>query len=108
MDISEKNVLCGANSYVEKYYFNQEHKVLPESVQKELQAMCVLFTEEVGGILTVGFNDDGSIELVPDHEAADYYYDEIEAQLKVRALMAKHEELFGQLTQYYNMIVKKK
>ena len=46
-------VLCGANSYEQKYYFNEEDfGSLPESIKKELHIMCVLYTEDVGGVLT--------------------------------------------------------
>ena len=52
-------VLCGSNGYNRKYYFNEEFSSLPEAVQKELQIMCVWFTEECGGILTMEFGEDG-------------------------------------------------
>ena len=46
-----RSVLCGANAYEQKYYFNKEqYGNLPQSVQDELHIICVLFTEEVGGI----------------------------------------------------------
>ena len=51
--MEENTVLCGANSYEQKYYFNQDFDSLPESVKRELQVMCVLYTEDVGGILTL-------------------------------------------------------
>ena len=51
--MDEKIVLCGANSYQQKYYFNSQFKALPENIRQELQIMCVLFTEDVGGILTL-------------------------------------------------------
>ena len=44
-------VLCGANSYEEKYYFNEDFAALPDAIKKELRIMCVLFVSEVGGIL---------------------------------------------------------
>ena len=56
-------VLCGASSYEQKYYFNQDFASLPETVKQELQIMCVLFTEDVGGILTLEFDEDGSLQL---------------------------------------------
>ena len=40
----ENIILCGANSYQQKYYFNEKFKLLPENIKKELQIMCVLFT----------------------------------------------------------------
>ena len=35
-------VLCGASSYEQKYYFNQDFASLPDAVKQELQIMCVL------------------------------------------------------------------
>ena len=57
-------VLCGASSYEQKYYFNQDFASLPEAVKQELQIMCVLFTEDVGGILTLEFDEDGSLQFL--------------------------------------------
>ena len=31
-----KVVLCGANAYEKKYYFNKEFSKIPESIQEEL------------------------------------------------------------------------
>ena len=41
----DSTVLCGANSYVEKYYLNEQFSGLPESIKQELQIMCVMYTE---------------------------------------------------------------
>ena len=48
-------VLCGASAYEMKYYFNEEFCGLPDSVKEELHILCVLFTEEVGGVVTIAF-----------------------------------------------------
>lgn len=37
-------ILCGANAYEKKYYFNERFKQIPQSVQDELHIICVLFT----------------------------------------------------------------
>ena len=37
-------LLCGANSYEQKYYFNPDFNKLPQSVQDELHILCVLYT----------------------------------------------------------------
>ena len=47
----DKVVLCGANSYEEKYYLNPRFSNLPKQIQDELKVMCVLYTNDVGGIL---------------------------------------------------------
>ena len=45
-------VLCGANAYEKKYYFNNKFDKIPENIKEELHIICVLFTEEVGGVFT--------------------------------------------------------
>ena len=63
MDMSEekRTVLCGANAYEMKYYFNEQFNGIPESVKNELHILCVLFTEEVGGVFTIAFEEDGTV-----------------------------------------------
>ena len=70
-------VLCGASAYEQKFYFNQDFNALPDHVKKELQIMCVLFTEDVGGILTLEFAQDGTLEFKTEALEADARYDEI-------------------------------
>ena len=72
--MDEKIVLCGANSYQQKYYFNPQFKALPENIRQELQIMCVLFTEDVGGILTLEFDKDGNLEFQVSAEEGDWSY----------------------------------
>ena len=59
----EKVVLCGASAYEQKYYFNQDFDSLPESIKQELHIMCVLYTEDIGGIMTLEFDDNGSLQF---------------------------------------------
>ena len=74
----ERVVLCGASSYEQKYYFNRDFSALPESVRNELQVLCVLYTEDVGGVLTLEFNEEGSLEFKVAAADGDYLFDEIE------------------------------
>ena len=37
----ENIILCGANSYQQKYYFNEKFKLLPENIKKELQTRII-------------------------------------------------------------------
>ena len=61
--MDEEMVLCAASSYEQKYYLNPEFESLPEAVKQELQIMCVLFTEEIGGIFTLEFDDHGNLQF---------------------------------------------
>ena len=89
--MAENLVLCGANSYVEKYYFNEQFSGLPEAVKQELQIMCVLFTEDIGGVLILEFTPEGSLEFRVEAEENDYLFDEIVTNMPVRGKMTKEE-----------------
>ena len=102
---TETVVLCGANSYEEKFYFNPDFSRIPESVRQELQILCVLFTEEAGGILTLEFMRDGTLILKTMADEYDYYYDEIEAGFQVRKLRKEKKELFESLEEYYRVFM---
>ena len=79
-------VLCGASAYEQKYYLNEDFKSLPSQVQDELKIMCVLFTEDVGGILTLVFDEDGKLLLETSADEGDLLYDEIGSELKIRQI----------------------
>ena len=65
----ENVVLCVSNSYEKKYYFNPDFDKLPDDVKNELKIMCVLFTEEVGGILDMEFDEELEYKIVGSTEA---------------------------------------
>lgn len=101
--MSEQAVLCGANAYEQKYYFNEQFAGLPKSVKEELQVLCVLFTEEVGGIFTIRFAEDGSVLLETQFDETDFYYDEISSGLMIREVRTKRKELFESLANYFKV-----
>ena len=101
--MEENTVLCGANSYLQKYYFNQEFDSLPQEVKQELQIMCVLFTEDVGGILTLGFDEKGNLEFKVTSEEGDYLFDEIGSVLKIKQYQEEKRELLEALELYYRV-----
>lgn len=103
----ERVVLCGANAYEQKYYFNQIFKGIPQSIQEELHIICVLFTEEVGGVFTIVFEPDGSVSLETDAEEDDIYYDEIGSGLLVSEIRRRRQELLESLSLYYRVFVLK-
>ncbi len=100
-------VLCGANAYEQKYYFNQDFKQIPQSMQEELHIMCVLFTEEVGGIFTIVFEEDGTLEFETTAAEEDYLYDEISSGLLIREIRNKKQEMLEALSLYYRVFVLK-
>ena len=103
----EKMVLCGANSYDMKYYFNEKFNGIPESVKNELHILCVLFTEEVGGIFTIGFDEEGNVLLETNADDDDIYYDDISSGLMVAEVRRQRRELWESLSIYYRGVILK-
>ena len=75
--MEEEIVLCAASAYEQKFYLNPEFNALPEGIRQELQIMCVLYTEDVGGVLMLVFDEEGNLELKVDHREEDFTFDEI-------------------------------
>ncbi|MBR6909593.1 MAG: hypothetical protein IKN35_04835 [Lachnospiraceae bacterium] len=98
-------VLCGANAYEKKYYFNKKFSKLPESIQKELHIICVLFTEEVGGLFYIVFDEDGGVSLETNADDDDIYYDEISSGLLAGEIRRTRAELLESLSIYYRMAI---
>lgn len=101
----KRMVLCGANAYEQKYYFNEKFAAIPESIKEELHVICVLFTEEVGGIFTIVFEEDGSINLETNAEEDDLLYDEISSGLLVREIRRNRQEMLESLQLYYRVFI---
>lgn len=98
-------VLCGANAYEQKYYFNSEFDKIPDSIKEELHVICVLFTEEIGGIITMVFEEDGSISIETNASSDDLLYDEIGSGLLVREIQRNRQEMFESLQLYYRVFI---
>lgn len=99
----DRVVLCGASAYEQKYYLNEDFKGLPSQIQDELKIMCVLFTEDVGGVLTLVFDEDGELLLEVSADEGDLLYDEIGSELKIRQIQREKEELLQALELYYRV-----
>ena len=65
-------VLCGASAYEQKYYFNPIFEKIPKSIQDELRIICTLFTEEVGGVITLVFEEDGALSIDTEYAEDDF------------------------------------
>ncbi len=99
----EKVVLCGANSYEEKYYLNPDFENLPDSIKDELKILCVLYVNDVGGILTLVYDEDGELCFEVMSEEFDPMFDDIGSQLKIKQLRQEKQELLQALQTYYKV-----
>lgn len=104
MDMSNEVVLCASNAYNRKYYLNEQFNGLPEAIKEELQIMCVLYTEDVGGVLELVFDEDGNLEFRTSYEENDFFYDEIGSVLKIKQYQNVKRELLESLETYYRIV----
>ena len=105
MDMSNQEItLCASNAYNKKFYLNNNFKGLPEAIKEELQIMCVLYTEDVGGVLELVFDEDGNLEFRTSYEEGDFFYDEIGSVLKIKQYQNVKRELLESLETYYGIV----
>ncbi len=102
--MTEEQILCSASKYTEKFYINPRYSNLPQKIKDELKIACVIFTEEIGGVITLYFDDEGGLSIATNYEENDFLYDEIGSGLKVNQLRNEKRELFEQLEEYYELI----
>lgn len=100
----EEVVLCGASAYNKKFYLNEEFRGLPAQVKDELKIMCVLFTEDIGGIFQLVFDEEGNLEFRTSCDEGDLLYDDIGCALKIKELQRKKQDLLEGLQLYYKLL----
>ena len=106
MDMSDNTVvLCGSSAYEQKFYLNSAFDRLPGVIKDELKIMCVLFTEEVGGIITLEYEPDGTLIFKTESDDGDLLYDDIACGLMIKKLQYEKRELLEELELYYKVVV---
>ena len=100
---NETVVLCGASAYEEKYYLNPDFSGLPDHIKDELKIMCVLYVHDVGGILTLVYEENGELCFEVTSEEGDPMFDDIGSQLKIKQLQREKQELLQSLQLYYKV-----
>lgn len=97
----ENIVLCASSAYEKKFYLNEDFSQLPKDIKDELKIMCVLFTEEVGGILTLEYNEQGELLFKSQADEGDLLYDEISCGLLIKRLQNEKKDLLTSLEMFY-------
>ena len=99
----EAVVLCASSAYEKKFYLNEEFSRLPEDIKNELKIMCVLFTEEVGGILELVFDEEGNLLFRTDADENDLLYDDIACGMLIKKMQYEKRELLESLEMFYRV-----
>ena len=98
-------VLCAASADEKKYFFNKSFDGIPKDIQDQLHIICVLFTEDIGGIILFEFDKDGKLSIRTEAKASDYNYDEIGAALEVKEIQKQRRDMMNGLELYYKAVV---
>lgn len=99
----KETVLCASSAYTRKFYLNEQFANLPESIKEELQIVCVMYTEDVGGVFEMVFTEEGELLLKTESEEDDFFYDEIGSVLKIKQIQSERRELLEALEMYYKV-----
>ena len=99
----EEVVLCASSAYEKKFYLNEEFSRLPEDIKNELKIMCVLFTEEVGGILELVFDEEGNLLFRTDADENDLLYDDIACGMLIKKMQYEKRERLESLEMFYRV-----
>ncbi|MGL4346411.1 MAG: DUF6145 family protein [Cellulosilyticaceae bacterium] len=96
----EKKLVICVSPYEHKYFFESEFQDIPQSIQADLIEAVAQIAEKVGGIISVGFYEDGNIYI--DQTAQDdVFVDDIGSVLEVKRFQTEQKELLKSLKIWY-------
>lgn len=99
----DRIVLCVSNAYEKKFYLNEEFQDLPQMIKDEVKIMCVLFTEDAGGILTLYYDDNGNLMMDVNADEGDLLFDDIGSGLLIKKIREEKRELLESLEMYFKV-----
>lgn len=65
--------------------------------------MCVMYTTEIGGVLTLEFDEEGELQFRVEALEADAMFDEIGSALRIKQIRKEKQELLEALELYYRV-----
>ena len=65
--------------------------------------MCVMYTTEIGGVLTLEFDEEGELQFRVEALEADAMFDEIGSGLRIKQIRKEKQELLEALELYYRV-----
>lgn len=97
----DKIVLAAASFDKEKYYIDKGFLELPESIREEIKTICIVLADKLMCTFIIGFYTNGDVyfEIFKSEEILDF--DDIGAELEIKALKKEKEELIKALNLWY-------
>ncbi len=101
----DKMVISAASAYNEKYFINPELTSLPKEILDQIQILVVTLAQKTGGIVQMGYTDQGDLFFETTHEEDDFDYDDINAKLEVKRVEENNKQLLNGLIAYYKLFI---
>ncbi len=97
----EKKVLAAASYAEQKYFLEPAFDGLPDTIKDEIKIVCVVLAQKLCCTFLLGFYEDGEIyfETVVPRDMIDF--DEIGAELEIKALKQDKAELWKALKLWF-------
>ena len=99
--MEEKKIMSAASFEKQKYYIDPEFYSLPEGIKDEVKALCVILAQKLMCTFIIGFYSDGDVyfDIVKNKDAIDF--DDIGAELEIKAIEREKKELIRSLKMWY-------
>lgn len=98
-----KSIMAISNFYNKKFFFDKEKFILPTKIYDDVKLMLLNLAELTGGIVSLGFYDDGELFINATKDTQDFSYDEIGAVLEVKRVMSAEQELIFMLEEWFDL-----
>ncbi|MDD3569648.1 MAG: DUF6145 family protein [Lachnospiraceae bacterium] len=97
----DKIVLAAASFDKQKYYIDEGFSDLPQSIKDEIKTICVVLADKLMCTFIIGFYTNGDVyfETVKSEDLLDF--DDIGAELEIKALEKEKAELIKALSLWY-------
>ncbi len=103
--MEEKMIISAASAYNEKYFISPKFTNLPKEVLDQIQILVVTLAQKTGGIVQMGYTNQGDLFFEATSEDGDYDYDEINAQLEIKRVEENNKQLLNGLIAYYKLFI---
>lgn len=97
-----KKIMAAASFDKQKYFLDPEYYDIPQGIKDEVQTICVYLAEKLMCTFTIGFHTESGdvyFETVRSDEILDF--DDIGAELEIKALQKEKAELIKALKLWY-------
>lgn len=96
----DKQLIVCISAFEHKYFYNPEFEDIPSEIKQELVEATAHIAEQVNGIISVGFYQNGTVYIEQTLQD-NILVDEIGADLEIKRFQKEKKELIKSLTMWY-------